>query len=152
MRSVAALDQRFAADERNFRLAASATALSFWDAADLTRGGAVDQVVEAVDAALAGVRYELDLALVAGLEAQRRGGRNVEVQPERRGAVELQRAIDFEEMKVRAHLHRPVTGVAHGERGDRALLVEGDGLLPAHIAAHRYIDRCRVDIGADAGI
>src|SRR5262245_21800865 len=65
----------------------------------LARGRAVDQVVEAVHGALALVGDDLDLALVAGLEPQRRGRRDVEVLPEGGGAVELQRAVDLEEVE-----------------------------------------------------
>ena len=78
--------------------------------------GPSTRLLNPIDAALAAVGHELDLALVARLEAQRGRRRNVEVLPERRCAIELERAIDLEEMEVRAHLHRPVAGVAHLER------------------------------------
>jgi hypothetical protein len=112
------------AGERKPRFAASATALRLAGLGGLAGGGAVDQVVESVHGALAEVRHQAHLALVAGLEADRGRCRNVQVLSEGGGAVELERAVHFEEVEVRADLHRSVTGVAHLQRGDRQLLVK----------------------------
>ena len=65
--------------------------------------------------ARAAERDEVDLALVAGLEADGGAGRDVEVHPERPRAIEAQRGVDLEEVEVRADLHRAVAGVRDGD-------------------------------------
>ena len=73
-------------------------------------------LAEADGLALAGERDEAHLAALAGLEADRRAGGNVEPEAARLGAVEFQRRIGLEEMIVRADLDRPVAGIGDFER------------------------------------
>src|ERR1700722_5800284 len=77
-----------------------------------------DETVEAVDPAIACERHEFYRALLAGLEAHGRTRRNV--QPKAPGLVppEGKRRVYFEEMKMGADLHGPVTRIRyrHGHR------------------------------------
>ena len=59
--------------------------------------------------------------------------------PERRCAIEFQRAIDLEEMEVRSHLHRPVAGIAHFERGHRSIGSKVIERWTAHVAADCHV-------------
>ena len=72
--------------------------------------------------------------------------------PERGCAVELQRAIDLEEMEVRANLHRTIAGVAHLEGGHCQMLVEIDGLGAAHVPADSYVRLRRIIVRGDGWI
>src|SRR5580658_7500156 len=81
---------------------------------------------EAVDRAAAAKRDELDLARLAGLEAHRGSGGDVEPHAARFLAVEFQRRIGFEKMIVRADLNRPVAAVGDRDRHAPAALVELD--------------------------
>ena len=56
---------------------------------------------------------ERDALLVAGLEAHGGAGRHVEPHAEGLSAVEAERAVDLEEVEVRADLDRTVAGVRH---------------------------------------
>src|ERR1700722_9248262 len=69
--------------------------------------------LKAIHDALAVQGDELDLALLAGLEAHRRTGGNVEPEATRARALELQRAIGLEEVIVRADLNRPIARIGH---------------------------------------
>ncbi len=84
------------------------------------------QTIEAEDPARPGDRHELDLAGLAGLEADRRAGRNVEPAAAGRGAIERERRVGLEEVVVRADLHRTVAGVGDRERDRLAARVQGD--------------------------
>ena len=77
--------------------------------------GAVGEVVEAVDDALAGEGDEGDGAFVAGFEADGGAGGDVEAVAAGGGAVEFEGGIDFEEMEVAADLDGAVAGVGDGE-------------------------------------
>ena len=90
---------------------------------------AVDQVVEAYDALLAGIGYDLDLLAVARLEAHGCRGGDIEVHAEGCRAVELQVAVDLEEVEVRAHLYGAVARVADGDGSRAAAGVVLDVLL-----------------------
>ena len=57
------------------------------------------------------------------------------------GAIEFEGAVDFEEMKVRADLHRPVSGIADLERGHRQSFVKDNRLRSADVAANGYLGR-----------
>src|SRR5271168_344084 len=59
-------------------------------------------------------------------EPHRGAGRNVETKPIGGRSIELQRAIYFEEMVVRANLNRPVSGVDDTHARGRAARVEFD--------------------------
>src|SRR6185369_7430597 len=67
---------------------------------------------------------QLDRAPLARLEAHRGARRDVQAHATRRIAVELQGAIGFGEVIVRAHLDRPLGGVAHDQREGAAARVE----------------------------
>src|SRR5579883_3220450 len=84
------------------------------------------RLAQAVDLALAGERDEAHLAALAGLEADRRAGGNVEAEAARPGAVEFQRRIGLEEMVVRADLDRPVAGIGDLQGQRLAVLVHDD--------------------------
>ena len=81
---------------------------------------------EAVDRALAGERDQLHVAGLAGLEAHRGAGGDVEPHAARLLAVELQRRIGLEEMIVRADLDRPVAGIGDRQRHRLAAGIEFD--------------------------
>src|SRR6185437_15711746 len=68
---------------------------------------------ETVDGLLAGERDELDVAGLAGLEADSGAGGDIEAHAAGFLAVELQRGVGFEEMVVRADLDWAVAGVCH---------------------------------------
>src|SRR4051812_46831547 len=78
----------------------------------LADGGIVelahDQAVEPVDFPLATEWDETDLLDVPRLEADRGAGEQVQVHAVRLLAVEHEGAVYFEEVEVRANLHRPV--------------------------------------------
>src|SRR5918992_5941450 len=69
-----------------------------------------DGAVEAEDPAQPGNRYELDLARLPGLEADRGAGRDVEAHAVGPLALEGERRVGLEEVIVRADLDRPVAG------------------------------------------
>src|SRR5471030_1288894 len=77
-----------------------------------------DEAVEAVDSAIAGQRHEFNRALLARLEPHGRTRRNVQAKASCLVAFERERRVDFEEMKMRTDLHRPVTCIRyrHGYR------------------------------------
>src|SRR5215831_16876931 len=85
-----------------------------------------DAALEAVDAALAAVRHQGDLASLAGLETHRGAGRDVEPHAARLVALEAQRLVGLKEVIVRADLDRPVAGVGDLERDAGRALVEDD--------------------------
>src|ERR1700719_3708264 len=85
-----------------------------------------DVLTEAVDRALAGERDERHLAALAGLEAHRRPGRDVEAHAARLLAIEFERRVGLEEMIMRPHLDRPVAGVGHRQGHGLAAGVERD--------------------------
>ena len=90
------------------------------------RRPALGQAVQPVHPPLAAEGDEVDLALVARLEADGGACRNVEPHAEglRTGEVELR--VDLEEVEVRADLHRAVAEVAHREPDGLAALVQHD--------------------------
>src|SRR3954470_17016312 len=96
---------------------------AFAQALDGTRrvavGCTIDQIVEPVYAPRAAERDEVHGSLIAGLEANRRRRRNVEMHAERGAAIERERLVDFEKMKMRADLYRTIAGVANLEHLDR---------------------------------
>src|SRR5436853_7702549 len=71
------------------------------------------------------------------------------MQSECSGAIELQRAIDLEEMEMRSHLYGPVAGIAHCKLRHRLVCIEGDRRGTTHITADGHVRRCRVDIGSN---
>src|SRR5271156_4011982 len=75
-----------------------------------------DAALEAEHAALAAIGHQLDLAGLAGVEAPRGAGRNIEPHAARRVALEAQRLVGLEEMIMRADLDRPVARVGDLER------------------------------------
>src|SRR3954465_6089337 len=81
---------------------------------------------KAVDRLLPRQRHQLHVAGLAGLEAHRRAGGDVEAHAARLLAVELQRRVGLEEMVMRADLDRPVAAVGDGERHRLAAGVEFD--------------------------
>src|SRR5215468_7769285 len=82
-------------------------------------GPAVHQVAEPVHVLLAPEWDQRHFLLVPRLEADGRRLRDGQPHPEGGGAVELQGAVDLEEVIVRADLDRPVAGVADLERDGR---------------------------------
>jgi hypothetical protein len=78
---------------------------------------AINKVVEADAVLLATHRNKLHFLFIARLESNPGRGRNIQAQAERPATIEFKISIDFEEMKVRAHLDRPVTGITyfHGD-------------------------------------
>src|ERR1700761_4808270 len=72
-----------------------------------------DQAVEAVHNPVSGKRDEFYRAFLTRLEPHRRSRRDVEPEAARRCAIEGERRVDFEEMKMRADLHWPVAGIRH---------------------------------------
>src|SRR6185437_15151588 len=86
----------------------------------------VDPAVEADDPARAGVSDKPHLAALTRLEAGRGPGRDVEPEPARLVAIELQRRVGLVEMIVRADLDRPVAGIRDGEGHARPSRVQFD--------------------------
>src|SRR6201747_585795 len=82
------------------------------------------EAVEAVDAAIACQRHEFYRAFLAGLEAHGRTRRNVQPEASRLVALEGERRIDFEKVKMRADLHGPVTCIRYRHRHRLAARVE----------------------------
>lgn len=66
----------------------------------LATDGAVDQTVVSDDALLTAEGDEVDVLFFAGFESDRSSGGHVEVDSERRLAVERQRPVDPEEVEV----------------------------------------------------
>src|SRR5947199_4339639 len=85
-----------------------------------------DVAAEAADGGLAGECDELHVAGLAGLEADRGAGGDVEADAAGFPAVELQGRVGLEEMIVRAHLNGTVAGVGDGERHRLAAGIEFD--------------------------
>ena len=79
-----------------------------------------------MDDTVAAEGHEPDLARLAGLEAHRRAGGDVEAHAARGRAVEAQRGVGLVEMVVRADLDRPVAGVGDLEAQRAAARVELD--------------------------
>src|SRR5262249_60590777 len=77
---------------------------------------ALGQLVQAVHLTLAAELDQLDLELVARLEADSGAGRNVEAHSEGLCAVELELLVHLEAVVVRAHLYRTVAEVSHRDR------------------------------------
>src|SRR5262249_9209132 len=77
---------------------------------------ALGPLVQAVHLTLAAELDQLDLELVARLEADSGAGRNVEAHSEGLCAVELELLVHLEEVVVRAHLYRTVAEVSHRDR------------------------------------
>src|SRR5258708_13856416 len=71
----------------------------------------VCQIVQSEDLAAAAECGERDLLGFSGLEAHGGSGGNVEMHAERCRAVEIERLVRFEEVKMAAHLDRTVPGV-----------------------------------------
>ena len=94
--------------------------LPFARAAGLLRRGLIefahDFAEESVNDAVAGQRHQRDRAFLAGLEAHRGAGGDVQPEAARGGAIEFERGIGLEEMIMRADLDRPVAGVRDFER------------------------------------
>ena len=65
----------------------------------------------------AAIRHQRHFARLAGFEAHRGAGRDIEPLATRGGAVERQRGVGFGEVIVAADLDRPVAGVGDGQRG-----------------------------------
>ena len=103
-----------------------------------SRRAALGQRVQAEDPAGAAELDERDALLVAGLEAHGRAGRHVEPHPERLGAVEAERAIDLEEVEVRADLDRTVARVRHRQLDGAAALIRDDVALAQQIFARNH--------------
>jgi hypothetical protein len=82
--------------------------------------------VEAIDPALAGERHQLHAARLAGLEAHRGAGGDVEPKAARRRPVESERRIGLGKVIVRADLDRPVAGVGDDQPEGFAAGVELD--------------------------
>src|SRR5260370_6481774 len=87
---------------------------------------ALHLAAKSVDHALARERDQLHVAGLAGLEAHRGAGGDIEPHAARLLAVELQRRIGLEEMVVRADLDRPVAGIGDRQRHRLAAGVEFD--------------------------
>src|SRR5919201_1362490 len=92
----------------------------------LPEGGGFNRVVVeraahnpavAVDLARARQLDELDLLLLARLEADGRAGGDVQAHAVGLGAVEVERAVDLEEVEVAADLYGAVARVAHEHDG-----------------------------------
>src|SRR4029450_7175919 len=71
-------------------------------------------------------RDELDVAGLAGLEADGGAGGDVEAHAAGLFALELQCGIGLEEMIVRAHLNGTVAGIGHRQRHGLAAGIELD--------------------------
>lgn len=93
------------------------------------------QPVETDHAALARIGHHLDLLLIARLETDGRRGGDVEMTAESGVAVELQIAVDLEEMEMRTDLNRTVARVAHDEFRCFATGVVFDGVAHQNHAA-----------------
>src|SRR5882672_9751823 len=89
----------------------------FLDRGVQTRGIhlALAEGVEPVDFARSGELYQRHDLLVAGLEAHRGSGGNVEPHAPGLAPLEAERAIHLEEVEVGADLYRPVARVRHGQ-------------------------------------
>src|SRR5690554_3680761 len=85
-----------------------------------------DLLPEAVDRAPPAIGYELHFAGLPRLEAH--GGAGGDVEPHAAGllAVEAERRVGFEEVVMRTHLDRTVTGVRHLEGDPGGAGVEFD--------------------------
>src|SRR5262249_6441930 len=102
--------------------------------------GAVRERVEPVDLARAGQLHEGDHLFVAGLEADRGAGWDVEPHPPGLPALEAERAIDLEEVEVGANLNGPVTRIRHGQLDGAASNVGLDGTVAQQVLSwnHRF--------------
>ena len=104
-----------------------------------------DRAVEAVHDAVAGERDESHRALLAGLEAHRGAGRDVEPEAARGGAVERQRVVDLEEVKCEPTCtgrsprfatttrHGVAAGVEFDVAGRRRAVHRGSWSAPARV-------------------
>lgn len=86
--------------------------------------GSRGEVVPAADGAPAGDLDERDGLGVAGLEAHRRAGRDVEAAAVRERAVEGELRVRLDEVVVAAHLYGPVAAARDGEPDAPPALVE----------------------------
>ena len=75
-------------------------------------GPTIDKVIESEHEPFAAIGNERDVLLISRFKADSSIGRNIETHSESGGAVEIQIAIGLEEMEMRSHLDRPVTGIA----------------------------------------
>src|SRR5882757_11530228 len=114
------------------------------------RTQAVGQTVEAGQFAASSKGHQCYFLPGARLEPHRGAGRNIEPHAEGRGAVELHRLVDLEEMEMRPDLDRPVAGVSGLHFDRRATGVEVDaavdsgdapGMLGIGLCAGRRTDR-----------
>ena len=99
------------------------------DGRGLATSVAIHQSAKAHHALLAPKGYQLDGLALARLETYCGGGGDVKMLAEGLRAVELQKAIDLEEVKVRAYLYRPVARVLdlYGSYGLVGVVLDGLG-------------------------
>ena len=71
------------------------------------------QTVQAEDRPLSAERDQLYHFLFSRLKANRRAGRNIKPKTKGCGPRKTQRAIGFEEVIMRTHLNRSVSGIEH---------------------------------------
>src|SRR5882672_3132004 len=98
---------------------------------------AADEAVAARDDPVADERHEVDVAGVAGLEAD--GGARGDVEPLPVGgeAIESESAVRFSEVVMRPDLDRPITGVRDRDAGHRPSRIQLDVAGRVEIAADR---------------
>src|SRR5439155_21942362 len=98
----------------------------------------LSQRVQADDAPRPAELDERDALLVAVLEAHGRARRHVEPHPERSSPLEAERAVDLEEVEVRADLDRAIACVGHGQLDRSAALIRDDVALTEQILAGNH--------------
>src|SRR5207244_13522413 len=96
------------------------------------------QPVQTEDAASPGQFDQRHSLLIAGLEAHGRPGGDVQPHAERLGAIEAQRAVGLEEVKVGAHLDRAVPGVGTGQLASPPTLIGNDVTLSEQVLARNH--------------
>src|SRR5262249_8155911 len=87
---------------------------------------AIDESIQADHLTSAADRHELDGPRVAGLEPDGGPRRDGQAHAILRGAIEVEAAIDLEEMEVGADLHRAISGVGDLESPRRSLGIDFD--------------------------
>src|SRR6185437_2515506 len=74
---------------------------------------AIHEIIESDHALLPAELDEVHLPLVAGLDPYRQAAGDVEMHAHSLRPIEVERAVDFEEVVVRSDLNRPVARIAH---------------------------------------
>ena len=108
-----------------------------------------DPALKAVHHAVTGEGHQLDVALLARLEAHRGAGCDVEPIAARPFAIELQRVVGLVEMVVRSDLDRSIAAIGDGDTARFAALVQRQLALlattsPGSWRPHQVIGWCTV--------